>query len=1028
MKEDLIKRFEAPGAEFRGKPFWSWNGKLEKDELIRQIHVCQEMGFGGFFMHSRTGLQTEYLSDEWFDLINACADEGEKLGLEAWLYDEDRWPSGSAGGMATEDPQYRMKYLRLTPCPADKFEWDDTLVAAFVCDLEGIDYTNLRRLGPDVHPADIADRTVLCFTVEEMACSTFYNGNTYLDTMSREATEHFIQITHEQYKERCGDRLGRSIRGVFTDEPHRGMVMCGTNIPNEASEWLVPWTPKLPERFQEWFGYDILDKLPEIYLRPDGQRISPVKWQFMECLQRLFLENWAIPCDEWCRENDLILTGHVLHEDTLGAQAIPCGSMMRYYEYMEYPGVDVLTEGNRAFWVVKQCASVCRQLGRPWLLSELYGCTGWQMPLEAHKSVGDWQSLLGVSLRCPHLSWYTMEGEAKRDFPASIFHQSAWYPDYRHVEDYFSRMHVALTQGTPRCDVLVVSPVESAWAQIHVGWAQWLDSTDPHVKKLDEKYRDLFHWLSDAQIEFDYGDEDHIDRWAEVADQDGVPHLQLGEMTYRAVVVSGMETMRSTTLAKLKEFISAGGQVIFAGDPPSHLDGTASDGPARLAQKAVRASFDRGAVVTAVKGAAPPTVEVVDRETGRPLTDVFVQVRDGEAGTIALAVNVNRDKPTGDAALRIRANGSVEEWDLSSGQRCRVPMQTADGWVRVDLALPPSGEALFWIGEDVDETLAMKREHTETSTAPLNGPYPYELEEPNVLVLDRARYRLDGGEWSEELEILKLDRRVRDELDMPQRGGDMAQPWFMGKRKPEVRAGLSLELSFHIDLLPKEPCELVMERPDQFQVSVNGQPLDESADNGWWADPCFRRLALPPGCLVAGENKVVLETGFHDLVDLESLYLLGPFGVQIEGTRRTVVGLPDELRPEDLVAQGLPFYTGRVRYTMPQAPSGEGRAFLVAEEFEGALVRVLADGDEASPIMWQPYETEVTDLLAKGGLTVEVVLTRRNVFGPLHQLPKRVGGYGPENFISEGQAFSEEYQLYPSGLLSAPKLSWRSEA
>ena len=76
MKE-LYEDFRKPSAKFRGKPFWAWNGKLEKDELIRQIHIMKEMGFGGFFMHSRTGLETEYLGQEWFEFINACADEAE---------------------------------------------------------------------------------------------------------------------------------------------------------------------------------------------------------------------------------------------------------------------------------------------------------------------------------------------------------------------------------------------------------------------------------------------------------------------------------------------------------------------------------------------------------------------------------------------------------------------------------------------------------------------------------------------------------------------------------------------------------------------------------------------------------------------------------------------------------------------------------------------------------------------------------------------------------------------------------------
>ena len=146
-EEDVLYRsFVTPSAAYRGKPFWSWNGKLDKDELIRQVHVLKKMGFGGFFMHSRTGLVTEYLGRDWFDLISACADEAEKLGMEAWLYDEDRWPSGSAGGIVTRDPRYRMRYLRLSVVPANAFTWAPDTLAAFVADVDGINFRNARRL------------------------------------------------------------------------------------------------------------------------------------------------------------------------------------------------------------------------------------------------------------------------------------------------------------------------------------------------------------------------------------------------------------------------------------------------------------------------------------------------------------------------------------------------------------------------------------------------------------------------------------------------------------------------------------------------------------------------------------------------------------------------------------------------------------------------------------------------------------------------------------------------------------------
>ena len=145
--DSLYATFRDPGNEWRGKPFWSWNGRLEKDELIRQLHVFKEMGMGGAFLHSRVGLKTEYLGPEWFDLTNAVVDEAARLGMEAYLYDEDRWPSGSAGGMVTEDPALRMNFVELQTMPAEQFRWDnDSIVSAFACDLDGIDYSNLQRL------------------------------------------------------------------------------------------------------------------------------------------------------------------------------------------------------------------------------------------------------------------------------------------------------------------------------------------------------------------------------------------------------------------------------------------------------------------------------------------------------------------------------------------------------------------------------------------------------------------------------------------------------------------------------------------------------------------------------------------------------------------------------------------------------------------------------------------------------------------------------------------------------------------
>src|SRR5699024_8334807 len=142
----------------------------------------------------------------------------------------------------------------------------------------------------------------------------------------------------------------------------------------------------------------------------------------------------------WCKEHGIVFTGHILHEDSLSIQTGLSGAMMRFYEYMDFPGIDDLTAHNNCYPAVIQCASAARQLGKPFVLGELCGCTGWDMPLSEFKRIGDWQALFGVNLRCPHLSWYTMEGEAKRDYPTSILHQNSWYKDWNGLETYFARI------------------------------------------------------------------------------------------------------------------------------------------------------------------------------------------------------------------------------------------------------------------------------------------------------------------------------------------------------------------------------------------------------------------------------------------------------------------------------------------------------------------------------------------------------------------------------------------------------------
>ena len=65
-------------------------------------------------MHSRSGLATDYLSEEFFGLVKSCVEKAKKENMFAYLYDEDRWPSGFAGGLVTKERKYRGRFIHFT--------------------------------------------------------------------------------------------------------------------------------------------------------------------------------------------------------------------------------------------------------------------------------------------------------------------------------------------------------------------------------------------------------------------------------------------------------------------------------------------------------------------------------------------------------------------------------------------------------------------------------------------------------------------------------------------------------------------------------------------------------------------------------------------------------------------------------------------------------------------------------------------------------------------------------------------------
>ena len=96
--DELRNSFRNPPVSHRAAPLWVWNDLMSEQQIAFQLKELKNHGFGGAFVHPRPGLITDYLSEEWFDRWGFALKTAKELGLKLYIYDENSYPSGFAGG------------------------------------------------------------------------------------------------------------------------------------------------------------------------------------------------------------------------------------------------------------------------------------------------------------------------------------------------------------------------------------------------------------------------------------------------------------------------------------------------------------------------------------------------------------------------------------------------------------------------------------------------------------------------------------------------------------------------------------------------------------------------------------------------------------------------------------------------------------------------------------------------------------------------------------------------------------------
>lgn len=1007
--------FKNPPAEYRGTPFWSWNNKLDSRQLCSQIEIFKEMGLGGGHMHSRTGMGTEYMSEEFLDIVKTCVDKFKKEGMIGWLYDEDRWPSGFAGGLVTENEEYRARYLLFTPTPysgttqevynnsaagGNRNEKGD-LLARYTISLDKDGCLASYRLLAADEPA--ADKQVWYLYREIADPSSWFNNQGYADTLNPEAIKKFIEVTHERYYQAVGDEFGKTIPSIFTDEPqfrHKKLL----SNPFAKDDVYLPYTDTFAQEYEKEYGADFLSTFPEIVWELADSKASISRYRYHDFVSEIFARSFADQLGDWCKAHNIMLTGHMMEESTLTSQTNAIGDAMRSYRGFQLPGIDILCDADE-FTTAKQAQSAARQYGCPGVLSELYGVTGWGFDFAGHKRQGDWQAAMGVTVRVHHLSWVSMAGEAKRDYPASISYQSPWWKEYSMVEDHFARVNSVLTRGKALCKVAMVHPIESYWLCYGPS-----SQTASERQERDDNFNNSVEWLVKGLVDFDFIAESLLPSQDVSCAESG---LCVGEMSYSTVIVPGMKTIRSSTLEKLEAFSAAGGRVIFMGEIPQLVDVQQSSRARELAAKCECIPFSRSAVLAALSAEADFSMTDL---SGRQAEDFVYQMREENGTRYLFVCNTTKDRgvPAKRYNVTLKGEWQVSLLDTTSGAETPLTAQYNDNTTTLLWDAFAQGHLLLKLQNGQRVSAQALTNTIGKELGQLDSPVRVTLSEPNVLLLDQAQWRIDGGEWKSKEEILRIDNLARHALGQDERTGHIAQPWV---EKPDATKWCELQLRFTLDCeTSTENCCLALEQPESVQIHLDGKPLSMT-DCGWWTDEAIRKVEL--GKLTAGEHELILTLNYNAASDLEWCYLLGDFGVRVQGRKTTITAPVRELHYGDWTNQGLPFYSGNVTYHVT-CKAGRDEFCLNIPHYEGTAIIIDEGGKRLANLPFEPYRTTLK-ASGKHEYDITVLGSRENSFGALHWSSK-LGWYGPFSWRTSADDWMYEYNLKPMGILSSPRI------
>jgi hypothetical protein len=549
--EQLLHNLKNPPAEYGIILWWGWDGPVNETIIIRDLDYIRSLGFKGVMIEAGYGMNHQYLSPEWFQLVKFAVEQAHMRDMKVWIEDEGKYPSGFAGGkFSAERPDLKMQGLvikqkiKLNKGDNININLPDNILSAVAINLQDstnqiikIDDKKLIWLANnsdyDILLAGYDFRTSPTRSVNNLSRKKDTSASLF-DYLNPEGTRQFIEWTHQQYKQNFGNEFGITFMGFMGDEPDFSYT---------------PWTTNITDIFYNAKGYDIKPYLASFFVKNPINEVKLAKADYWDVWSSIFSKNYFGLFSDWCKQNNVKYIVHLNHEDDAPALIKSEGDFFKIMKEVHVPGVDAIWS---QIWMdhvadyPKLASSAAHVFGKPRAFTESFAAYTYKPSVAQAKWVLDYQLARGINF----IQIMFMPSSANNINRPKTFFTSDSFPQ---LADYLNRASYILSMGRPAAKIALYYPTMT----------MWMGDIKANTACLK-----LAQILLENQFDFDFVDEQAF-LSALTINENTLENLS--KQAYKFLIIPPLSVISKKTLKKIDEFLINNGKVIFIDKFPDLL-------------------------------------------------------------------------------------------------------------------------------------------------------------------------------------------------------------------------------------------------------------------------------------------------------------------------------------------------------------------------------------------------------------------------------------------------------------------------